>query len=460
MRSIAALALLLGLSLAAAWGYIKASPVPLADWRAAPGASFVLSYGGNPAPVALVRPPGAPLSAMARLGQQIFYDKSLSASGQLSCASCHSPQNFYGPPDGTPARFGGPAVDDQGVRAVPSLMYLQDQPNFSIGPDNGADVDHAVPMPQLAAAASAARRAVKTANAPAMAAANLVPQGGLYWDGRVNTLQDQAAGPLFSPYEMDGGSIAIVAGKLQAAPYAASFRQLFGPLIFRQPGLLVAEALFAVAYYQVESPIFHPYSSKYDAWLEGKTRLSPAELRGYELFNDPAKGNCAACHVDQPSAQGQPPLFSDHQYEALGVPRNMALAINHNPAYYDMGLCGPYRTDMAALSAYCGLFLTPSLRNAASRSVFFHNGIYHNLAQVLDFYDFRDTAPAKIYPRDAAGHVQIFNDLPARFWGNIDHVDPPFTRHIGQAPALDEGQMQDIIAFMKTLTDGFYKPAA
>ncbi len=48
--------------------------------------------------------------------------------------------------------------------------------------------------------------------------------------------------------------------------------------------------MFAVARYQIEDPAFHPYNSKYDAWLEGKARLSPAEMRGYILFNDPAKG--------------------------------------------------------------------------------------------------------------------------------------------------------------------------
>ncbi|MBU6420145.1 MAG: cytochrome-c peroxidase, partial [Proteobacteria bacterium] len=185
----------------------------------------------------------------------------------------------------------------------------------------------------------------------------------------------------------------------------------------------------------------------------------PAEMRGYLLFNNPAKGDCAACHLDQPSPDGQPPLFTDHQYEALGVPRNPDLAANENPAYFDEGICGPYRTNLAKETQYCGMFLTPTLRNVAARHVFFHNGIYHSLRQVLDFYDFRDTDPAKIYPKAADGKVEKFNDLPKRFWSNIDTSDPPFNLQLGEKPTLTLRQEQDIIAFLKTLTDG-YLPAA
>jgi cytochrome c peroxidase len=261
-------------------------------------------------------------------------------------------------------------------------------------------------------------------------------------------------GPLLSPFEMDGGSIQRVTTKLQSAPYAARFTQLFGPNIFASPSMTVAEALFAVARFQIEDQSFHPYSSRYDTWLEGKARLSRAEMRGYMLFNDPAKGDCAACHLDQPSPDGQPPLFTDHQFEALGVPRNPNLAANRNPDYFDLGICGPYRKDLTAQTQYCGMFLTPTLRNAATRQVFFHNGVYHDLPHVLDFYNFRDTEPGKIYPSGAAGQVAKYDDLPARYLANIDTADPPFDRTQGQAPALTQGEENDIIAFLKTLTDG------
>ncbi len=418
----------------------------------------MLTLGENPDPVQLVRPAAQPLSAMAQLGKQIFYDTSLSSSGRVACASCHSSQHRYGPPGDSAAMFGGPEVTSQGVRAVPSLMYLSTQPNFSIGPDPGGDDEAPVPLPQLAALGHKAKRVTKTAQDTSQSAANLVPLGGLFWDGRADTLQIQAMGPLLSPYEMDGGSIARVAAKLQAAPYANGFTQLFGKLIFQQANLAVSEALFAVVRYQIEDPSFHPYSSKYDAWLEGHARLKPAEMRGYELFNDPAKGDCAACHLDQPTPDGLPPLFTDHQFEALGVPRNPQLAVNRNASYFDLGLCGPYRTDLANQPQYCGMFLTPTLRDAATRQVFFHNGVYHDLQHVLDFYDFSVTRPDKIYPRGADGQVETFNDLPKQYWANIDRTDPPFNLQVGQTPAFTHAEEQDIIAFLKTLTDGYGQP--
>ena len=458
MRVLMTILLLCTLGVCAAAAALLRSPVPVSGWISNPEASFELAQGENPAPVTLIRPDAAPLSAMAQLGKQIFYDTSLSSSGHLSCSSCHDPQANYGPAGDAPAIYGGPTLAMQGVRAVPSLKYLDHEPNFYIGPDPSGDNDAApTPLPQLAAASSNHTRVTKTAQSTAQSAANIVPQGGMFWDGRADTLQNQAMGPLFSPYEMDGGSVQRVMAKLQASPYASDFTQLFGPTIFNAPGMVVAEAMFAVARYQIEDPSFHPYSSKYDAWLEGKARLSAAEMRGYVLFNDPAKGDCAACHLDQPTQDGQPPLFTDHQFEALGLPRNPKLVLNTNPAYYDLGICGPYRADLTSQTQYCGMFLTPTLRNTATRHVFFHNGVYHNLQQVLDFYDFRDTRPGKIYPRDARGQVEKYDDLPKSDWPNVDTSDPPFDRTLGQSPALSAREEEDIIAFLKTLNDG-YKP--
>jgi len=414
------------------------------------------SLGENPHPIHLVRPPVAPLSAMAQLGRQIFYDASLSSSGKLSCSSCHSPEHAYGPPTDGPVMLGGPSLTRQGARAVPSLTYLERQPSFSIGPDDPEA--ETVDLAQTAALGQQSTRAQKTATQTAQSALNIVPQGGQFWDGRADTLQSQASIPLLDPREMDGGSIERIATKLRDAPYAKYFTELFGPNIFRNQQMLVSEAMFAVARYQIEEPSFHPYTSKFDYWLEGKASLSESEMRGYKLFNDPDKANCAGCHVDQPSADGLPPLFTDHQYEALGAPRNPALSDNKDPAYFDLGVCGPIRTDMADQKQYCGMFLTPTLRNTATRHAFFHNGVFATLQAVLDFYNFRDTNPEKVYPRGADGSVQKLDDVPAQYRANVDVSDPPFNRHLGETPAMTAQEEADIIAFLQTLTDG-YKPA-
>jgi cytochrome c peroxidase len=411
--------------------------------------------GENPHPIHLVRRPVAPFSAMALLGRQIFYDPSLSSSGKLSCASCHSPEHAYGPPNDGPVVLGGSTLTRQGARAVPSLTYLDRQPGFSIGPDDPQAEN--VNLAELAALAQTSTRVQKTATQTSQSAANLVPQGGLFWDGRADTLQIQASVPLLDPREMDGGSIENVAEQLRHAPYAEGFTALFGENIFRSPQMLMSEAMFAVARYQIEEPDFHSYTSKFDYWLEGKARLSDSEMRGYRLFNDPEKANCGGCHISQPSRDGLAPLFTDHQYEALGAPRNAALADNKDIKYFDLGVCGPIRTNIADQTQYCGMFLTPTLRNTARRRTFFHNGVFHTLQQVLDFYNFRDTNPEKIYPRAADGTVQKFNDIPVQHQANVDVSDPPFNRHLGETPAMTAQDEADIIAFLKTLNDG-YKP--
>jgi cytochrome c peroxidase len=411
--------------------------------------------GANPHPVKLRLPPTAPLSAVAKLGLAIFNDPALSASGKQACASCHSTAHAYGPPNDLAVQLGGPDMDRQGLRPPPSLDYLYRQLPFSIGPD-AADQDVPVNLNTAATNAQGTQRADKVAG-QAPAAPAMVPQGGFFWDGRADSLQRQAIGPLLNPDEMANPDIESVAAKLAKAPYANKFRQLFGPAIFNDPNRLTAEAMFAVGRYEFEDPSFHAFTSKYDGWLQGKARLTQAELRGLRLFNDPNKANCAGCHLSKPTPDGLPPMFTDTQYEALGVPRNPHLAVNRDPKFYDMGVCGPVRTDLAQQTQYCGMFLTPTLRNAATRHVFFHNGVYHDLKSVMDFYNLRNTNPEKIYPRDASGKVQVFNDLPQQYHANIDFADAPFDRKPTDKPAMSDQDIQDIIAFIGTLSDG-YRP--
>ena len=136
------------------------------------------------------------------------------------------------------------------------------------------------------------------------------------------------------------------------------------------------------------------------------------------------------------------------------MPRNPALAVNRDPRYADLGLCGPVRSDLARESSLCGMFKTPTLRNVATRQAFFHNGGFHTLDGVLRFYAERDSAPAKWYAK-AAGHAVPFDDLPAAYRANVDRVDTPFTRKLGDKPALSARDIDDLLAFLRTLDDGF-----
>jgi len=370
----------------------------------------------------------ARVAALTDIGRRMFFDPTLSASGVMSCATCHDPNFAFGPPNALAVQLGGPHLDQPGVRAAPSIKYLQAVPQFSEhffdSEDEGDEsVDNG-------------------------------PTGGLMWDGRADRTQDQARFPLLSPFEMADASPSDVVASLKAAPYADRFKALFGAAIFDDCDAAFRGATEALAAFQESAADFYPYSSKYDAYLAGRATLSAQELRGLALFNDVDKGNCASCHISQVANDGEPPQFTDFGLIALGVPRNGAIPANADPGYFDLGACGPLRTDLAGRSDYCGLFRTPTLRNVALRKTFFHNGEFHTLRDAVAFYATRDSDPGRWYAKAADGTVKKFDDLPQKYWGNIN-TDPPFGRKPGDPPALTDAEIDDVVAFLGTLTDGY-----
>lgn len=399
------------------------SPAPAAT--AAPAATRPAQLDADYAPLPGRQPT---VREMATVGRAMFFDRGLSASGQLACASCHSPQHAYGPPDGRAVQLGGRDGRTPGLRAVPSLRYLQTVPAFTehFYDNDGNDSEDAGPT------------------------------GGRTWDGRASSAHAQARLPLLSPFEMANASPAEVVAKLRRAPYAAEFRAAFGAQALDDEALAFRRALMALEVFQETPAEFAPFTSKYDAMLRGQARLSPQELRGLAAFNDPARGNCAACHISDVRG-GQFPLFTDFGLIALGAPRNREIPANADPAWRDQGLCGPLREDLKAHPEYCGLFRTPSLRNTATRRVFFHNGVFHSLEQVLRFYAQRDVRPERFYPRAADGRVAKFDDLPPAQHGNVN-TDAPFGGQPGEKPMLSETDIRDVIAFLRTLNDNWKKP--
>lgn len=140
------------------------------------------------------------------------------------------------------------------------------------------------------------------------------------------------------------------------------------------------------------------------------------------------------------------------------MPRNPEIHANASTTYFDRGLCGPLRTDQSAEQKYCGLFKTPTLRNVAARQVFFHNGRFHTLKEALRFYVRRDTDLRMWYPVSPAGTVSKFDDLPPELRGNVDVIDEPLTRKEGGSPAWTDAEIDDVIAFLETLTDRDVEP--
>lgn len=413
-----------GLALGAATTMLGLTILPLRQSSAA------VTGGVHPGPMSRADA-YARAEALTELGRKMFFDASLSASGVQACASCHDPHHGFAPTSATPVEMGGPHMDQPGLRAVPTLRYLQATPSFTEhfydSEDEGDEsVDNG-------------------------------PTGGLTWDGRVDHGYDQAKIPLLSPFEMGNKDEAQVVASLSRAPYAEDFRDIFGQDVFGNPRDAFQGAVEALSTFEQSGADFYPYSSRYDAFLAGKGTLTAQELHGRELFEDPAKGNCSSCHLSEPANDGEPPQFSDFGFLGLAVPRNMAIPANSDPDYHDLGLCGPQRADFKDRPEYCGLFRTPTLRNVALKKSFFHNGYFHSLRDVVSFYATRDSDPGRWYPKNADGTIRKYDDVPQAYWDNLNQ-DPPFGRKPGDPPALTESEIDDIVAFLGTLTDADQLP--
>lgn len=371
------------------------------------------------------------LSDVAALGKLIFTDTSLSASGVQSCASCHDANRAHAAPNNLAVQLGGVTGTDQhGTRVSPSMRYLRYNSDFHFDGEG-------------------------------------TPTGGFFWDGRATSLADQAKGPFVNPREMANATPADVVAKLAQASYADEFKRVFGLGIFNDTAGAYERMALALQAFQKEDAQFAPFSSKYDAFLRGQTQLTNQELRGLALFNSPSKGNCSACHPSAKAADGSFPLFTDFSYDSLGVPRNWTISDNLTTTFFDQGLCDSTNPVVTALPdtqrlALCGLFKVPSLRNVAQRGAFFHNGVFHDLTDVVTFYAQRDTNPEKWYldvnglvDLDADGLVNKYNDMPVEYRSHVNTSEAPYNRKQGDAPALTDTEIQDLVVFLGTLNDGW-----
>jgi len=375
---------------------------------------------------------------LTALGRLMFSDPGLSASGKVSCASCHDPTTAFGPNARTPSPFMDDDPAHDGTRAIPSLRYAQFTIRFTEHTTDDEET-HGV---------------------------DGGPTGGFTWDGRADTAREQALIPLFDEREMANADEAALARRVAAAPYAAQFRQAFGAAgrdVLADPKQAVAWMAVAFEVFE-QGREFAPFDSRYDRFLAGRASLSPAELRGLALFRDPGKGNCDACHPSRRSSSGRAPLFTDAGFIAVAAPRRADLpplaasAASHpvasqaRGAEADLGLCRSGRAGLTDDPSFCGRFRTPTLRNVALRASFFHNGSVKSLRDAVAFYATRDTDPARWYSRNADGSVRIYDDLPAGMAPFVDH-EVPFEPRPDGRPRLDERDVDDIVAFLRTLTD-------
>jgi cytochrome c peroxidase len=451
-------------------------------WLIAIGMSVgAASCGGGSSPDTGAATPAPPTQSLAAVaGKAIFFDTSLSASGKQACGTCHVPSRAYTADSttdhGLPVPLGGPNMDQTGFRNAPSLMYASFTPPFSL---SGG------------------------------------PVGGFFRDGRASSLATQAVQPFVTPFEMANQNSAEVIARLQqSAKTLAAFEEAYGRAALNDPDMALKDMGLALAAYETEDPSFHQFSSKYDSWLAGQVQLTAQEQAGLDLFNDPTKGNCVACHPSYPQGYDSHALFTDYTYDNIGIPRNWVIPANTpgsvSPidgavlttvltpvdvpadaeyAYYDMGLCGPMqpsptdadaRVVLSETTGMCGMFKVPTLRNIAITAPYFHNGAFSDLHRVVEWYVTRDinndTAnnpnPAPAGPGGnpymavgtfyltASGTPDLdeYNDLPADYDANVNVGEVPYTPPTfggGQAPTLTAAEIDEVVAFLCTLTDGF-----
>lgn len=359
-----------------------------------------------------------PLTQHQQLGKALFFDKTLSHMGNQSCGSCHSPSASFTDPNKAHPTSQGDNPDLFGKRNAPTAGYAAFSPAFHFDTDQGLWV------------------------------------GGQFLDGRAATLEEQAKAPFVGGLEMGNATRAEVIDRLKVSPNAGLFTAVYGSTVFDDVGNAYDKLASAIADYE-RSQELSPFTSKYDAYLRGHVQLSPSEKQGLAVFNDPMKGNCAACHTSSVGPHGELPLFTDFTYDNIGVPKNYANGfLNLLPAFnpdgvdfLDVGLGGTVNDP----SLY-GAFKVSTLRNVALTAPYSHNGYFSSLEEVVDFYATRDVKPACIDNHVLADDAEALGCWPSAEFPLTMNVD-----ELGNLPLTDMDKA-DLVAFLNTLTDGFDVP--
>lgn len=337
------------------------------------------------------------LNSKFLLGERIFSDENLSLDRTMSCATCHNPDHAF--IDTRENNFNSAVSFGQdgivlGDRNSPTITYASFIPNFSLS--NGEY------------------------------------SGGLFADGRAVNQIEQAKGPFQNTLEMQMPSVASVIERIKEnSDYMEAFKSLYGDEILNDTDSAF-EAVAEVITVFENSDSISPFDSQFD-----QGNLNAQELRGQALFKS---SNCNFCHDDTAPR----PLFTTYTYHNLGIPENetvrAANSINSDQGLYD----NLNVTDVKQI----GKFRVSSLRNVAVTSPYMHNGVFNELKTVVHFYNTRDVEGA-------------INPETGRSWNppefSINLVAPEEgATGIGNLGLTDEEE-DDIVAFLKTLTDARYE---
>ena len=380
----------------------------------------------------------AELGPEQQLGEQLYFDQTLSINDNQACASCHKPAAAFADPRNTADPANSPVSPGSvngafGTRNAPGAAYARFSPTFHWDSEEG------------------------------------LYEGGQFWDGRDDNLAGQASRPPTNPVEMALPDKEAVINKLLLnAGYVTAFWNLYGIDLNEagttHAGVLAAYDRMSQAIGEFEKTLaFSEFSSRFDYWLAGEYEMTRQEEKGMKLFNGKAK--CNLCHLSNagnaPDGNGIiPPLFTDFTYDNLGIPVNPRISELHGaPVPVDYGLGG--RADIAAIdpvmsdsgdlvsAGQAGKFKVMSLRNIAATPPYGHNGYFATLEEIVHFYNTRDALA------DCAAHPAP--EVGVNCWPGPEVARNMNTDELGNLH-LTTAQEADLVAFLKMLTDGYGEP--
>jgi cytochrome c peroxidase len=447
----------------------------------------------NPPPRNGRRGPGRSIadSAIAQLGQAIFFDTNLSNPPGISCARCHAPDagfsypssyinDKYGTvPGATASRFG-----NRKPMTISYSWFVPRGPTFWRRRVNGGEGAW---------------------------------EGGFFSDGRARTLEDQAGLPMMNANEMDNNvhglpSVDLVVRKVDGASYSNLFNSAFGSNALAKPPATIFQMVRDSLAEFERSREVSPFSSKYDAYVEGETQLTESELAGLRLFTGSITGRpggapnyksaqCVTCHQISQAASGRRDFFTNWTFANIGVPKNprnryykqtnaAADPQGYNAAgdrYIDLGLgavmyperglppgnMGPGADGRGDFLQANGEFRVPSLRNVDKRpdpdfvKCYMHNGFFRSLKQVVHFYNTRnltnrneiiDLAAANPYASLKGKPLWPLPEIPSAvtLQNSAGRLDSP-TARVGNL-GLTDAEEDDLVSFLQTLSDGYFTP--
>jgi cytochrome c peroxidase len=360
------------------------------------------------------------LMPLELLGKQFFFDTNLSTPIGQSCAACHDPEVGFGGPDSDINAHGAVyegAVDTRfGNRHPPTAAYGGDSPVLYYNETSGLWI------------------------------------GGMFFDGHAtgwtlgDPLAEQAQAPFLNPLEMNNPNPEDVVKKVTLSNYADLFEEVWGDGSLNDVEDAYDKIAISIAAYERSSEV-SPFTSKYDAYLAGKTELTEMEALGLELYE--GKAACDSCHISQPGPSGEPPLFTDFTYRNLGIPKNpenpfYSMPSEWNPDgedFIDYGLGGFLKNASYPPEVYepqLGNHKVPTLRNVDLRpnpqfvKSYGHNGFFKSLEDIVHFYNTRDVED---WPEP-----EVPVNVDVMFLGNLE---------------LTSDEEAAVVAFLKTLNDGY-----